>query len=646
MSSGHLCLWSTKTGNILRNKLFEATSARVVYDDMDFSRDGARLVARCSVSLILWDAQTGDVICTHSFPHGISSVAFSPNNTQFVSGSEDGDLCLWDARTGRMISSWKGHTRSIPSVAYFPDGQLFISASRDGTVRIWDSNTGTRVRQSLIGPLQAINCAAVAPDTSRIAAADNKGTLCIWDAMTGELISAWASGHITRITSITFVSNGTQVVSGSEDKTLRLWDVGQGMESIHVSLNVHGSAVTSAAFSPDDRYVVSGSMDRTARLWDAATGECIGAPFTGAPYGISDVAFSSNGSRITAVCEMPWACSWNVKTGEAVFKPGLKPGVTALTPGDGQIAHIPVDLAEVRFWDLNSGEPERTRALPLEGVDPPVDSVTFSPDGQRIMLISEDGLRLHICSAKTGQEVVDLLAVNDPTCMVLSAAFSPDGRRAVSGSFDRTMRMWDVQTGRGVATFSGCYAPITAVAVSPDSTRVVSGSYDGEVRVWDAETLQLIGVPLIGHHYPINSVAFSSAGTQVVSTSDDRTMRLWDVGHTLETLTPLSASTSMPDASPISSKSPSLSQQNRTQYPSSLFPSGLFTLKDGWIKGSEGELLLWVPPVHRHGLNHPRSRVIGANRTTELDFSNYIGGEDWAGCFSPQSADVGTQNVL
>lgn len=159
------------------------------------------------------------------------------------------------------------------------------------------------------------------------------------------------------------------------------------------------------------------------------------------------------------------------------------------------------------------------------------------------------------------------------------------------------MRLWDVQTGKAVATFSGYRAPVTAVAVSPDSKSVVSGSYDGEIHVWNAESLQLIGAPLIGHYYPINSVSFSSTGTQVVSSSDDRTMRLWDVGHVPEAAGPCTAGATILDASAtgLELSSPSQpSQQPHTQYPEALFPSGLFTIKDGWIVGSEGELIIWV----------------------------------------------------
>ena len=69
---------------------------------------------------------------------------------------------------------------------------------------------------------------------------------------------------------------------------------------------------------------------------------------------------------------------------------------------------------------------------------------------------------------------------------------------------------------------------MSSVAFSPDGTRIVSGSADKTVRVWDAATGQPIGQPLTGHTDAVSSVAFSPDGDRIASGSDDNTVRLWD----------------------------------------------------------------------------------------------------------------------
>ena len=69
-------------------------------------------------------------------------------------------------------------------------------------------------------------------------------------------------------------------------------------------------------------------------------------------------------------------------------------------------------------------------------------------------------------------------------------AFSPDGRRIVSGSDDKTVKVWDAATGQETLTLKGHTGEVHSVAFSPDGRRIVSGSYDGTVKVWDASTGQ------------------------------------------------------------------------------------------------------------------------------------------------------------
>jgi WD40 repeat protein len=123
------------------------------------------------------------------------------------------------------------------------------------------------------------------------------------------------------------------------------------------------------------------------------------------------------------------------------------------------------------------------------------------------------------------------------TNAVNAVAVTPDGCRAISASWDRTLRLWDLATGQTIHTLQGHSDLVNAAAVTPDSRRAVSASRDQTLRLWDLGTGQTIR-PLEGHSAAVNDAAVTPDGRCAVSASDDRTLRLWDLGtgQTIRTL--------------------------------------------------------------------------------------------------------------
>jgi hypothetical protein len=169
---------------------------------------------------------------------------------------------------------------------------------------------------------------------------------------------------------------------------------------------------------------------------------------------------------------------------------------------------------------------QRPIGAPLRGHEYTVSSVAFSPDGSRIVSGSWDWT-LRLWDAKTSQPIGEPLRGHEYT--VSSVAFSPDGGRIVSGSLDNTLRLWDARTGEPIGTpLRGHEDAVLSIAFSPDGSRIVSGSDDNSLRLWDARTGEPIGKPLHGHGGAVWSVAFSPDGSRIVSGSGDKTLRLWD----------------------------------------------------------------------------------------------------------------------
>ncbi|MFI5456776.1 MAG: NB-ARC domain-containing protein [Isosphaerales bacterium] len=111
---------------------------------------------------------------------------------------------------------------------------------------------------------------------------------------------------------------------------------------------------------------------------------------------------------------------------------------------------------------------------------------------------------------------------------VCAAAVCPDGRHALSGSEDRALRFWDLQTGQLLQTFAGHEDGVSAVVVSPDGRHVLSGSRDNTLRLWDLATGQIVRT-YAGHEHGVSAVAVSPDGRYALSGSDDRTVKFWDL---------------------------------------------------------------------------------------------------------------------
>ncbi|MBT7256021.1 MAG: protein kinase, partial [Planctomycetaceae bacterium] len=159
----------------------------------------------------------------------------------------------------------------------------------------------------------------------------------------------------------------------------------------------------------------------------------------------------------------------------------------------------------------------------LKGHPAFVFGASFSPDGKRIVSGSNDKT-IKIWDAETGQET---LTLKGHTSIVKSVSFSPGGKRIVSGSYDKTIKIWDAETGQETLTLKGHTSVVNSVSFSPDGKRIVSGSGDRTIKIWDAETGQET-LTLKGHRIDVNSVSFSPDGNRIVSGSFDNTIKIWD----------------------------------------------------------------------------------------------------------------------
>ena len=240
-----------------------------------------------------------------------------------------------------------------------------------------------------------------------------------------------------------FSADGKRIVSGSQDNTVKVWDADKGTELL--TLKGHTNWVNSVAFSADGKRIVSGSWDNTVKVWDADKGTEM-LTLKGHTGWVTSVAFSPDGKRIVSGSG-GWMPGKPVPTRSRCGTPTRAP---QRSPSRGTQAGSTAWLQP--RWQTHR---QRQRGQHGEGV-----------------------------GCRQGTETLTLKGHTGP---VTSVAFSPDGKRIVSGSQDTTMKVWDADTGTEIAHPQGAHRLVTSVAFSPDGKRIVSGSQDNTVKVWDAD---------------------------------------------------------------------------------------------------------------------------------------------------------------
>ncbi|OAQ32655.1 WD40 repeat-like protein [Linnemannia elongata AG-77] len=243
----------------------------------------------------------------------------------------------------------------------------------------------------------------------------------------------------------------------------------------------HTGGVHSVAFSPCGKQIASASHDRTIRLWSSETGECLFV-LNGHEGGLTDIAFCSTSEMIASSSMDRTVRLWNSSSGQLISRLlGHGSWITTCTFSPDGLQFASGDLyGIIRLWEVNTNLSDSTtqkRAVPVR-------TVAYSHnDGQRLVLGTEASSIL-LWDPRSDKPDVKL---EGHTGAVYSVTYSPCGKWILSGSRDKTVRLWsgEVDSWSCVAVVRGCSEPVTSVAWNPVvPMEFVTGIEDGSVRVW------------------------------------------------------------------------------------------------------------------------------------------------------------------
>ncbi len=470
------------------------------------------------------------------------AVAFSPNSQVLACGGDDYQVKLWDVQTGNCLHLLSGHSNTVNAIAFSPTGNLLASCGQDTTIRLWSLEQANCVG-ILQGHQERIWSIAFSPDGQTLVSGSEDCTLKLWDVHTGTCRQTLV-GHTQWIKSVAFSPDGQWIASGSFDGTIKLWDM--KTEDCHHTWQAHQSVVTTVAFCPthavhsrsQQTILASSSYDQMLKLWDISTQICLKA-WQAHSNRVWSVAFSPDGLQIASGGEDHATRLWNIQSGQLTKTwKGHANAILSLAMSSGQDYFVTGhEDHTVRLWHPQTGEVVTI----LRGHANRVWSVAIAPSAMTetpsmmAQLITQP--RLKILASGSADRTIKLWNTETGECLntlhghaswVWSVAFNSTGSWLASGSYDQTIRLWDTRTSECLQILSGHTAPVVTVAFSPDGRQLVTGSFDTTIKRWDLLSGDCLQT-LQGHHHSVWAIAFHPNGHQLASCSYDKTVKLWDL---------------------------------------------------------------------------------------------------------------------
>lgn len=388
----------------------------------------------------------------------VRHIEWSTDSRFFLTASKDLTARIWslNPEDGFQPTVLSGHKQAIVGVWFSEDQETIYTTSKDGAVFVWkyvkpknrqnedemdeddDSDMRWRIveRHYFMQGSAHVRCAAFHAESNLLVAGFSDGTFGLYEMPDFNNIHKLSISQ-NDIDFVTINKSGEWLAFGaSKLGQLLVWE--WQSESYILKQQGHFDSMNSLVYSPDGTRIITTADDGKIKVWDIESGFCI-------------VTFTEHTSGVTA-CEF-------AKKGNVLFTSSL----------DGSI----------RAWDLIRYRNFRTFTAPTRLS---FSCMSVDPSGEIVAAGSLDSFDVHIWSVQTGQLLDQLSGHEGP---VSALAFAPDGSSLVSGSWDRTARIWSIFSRSQTSEPLQMQADILDIAVRPDSLQLSVSTLDGQLTFWN-----------------------------------------------------------------------------------------------------------------------------------------------------------------
>ena len=375
--------------------------------------DSKLITGNWDKTIRVWDLTKGEQTVMWEGKDVVRSLVMTSDGNKIISGSADCCIRVWDLESKKVIGKMKGHTGAVRSLTMTPDSRKVISGSYDNSMRIWDIDSGV-----VLGHMEVQGSAysvLMTPDKTKILSASYEKEINYWDIETHKRTTL--KGHENVIRSVIFSPDSKRIISGSADKTIIIWDI-EKQQKIGEKLLGHEDIVYCLVISSDALTLISGSYDRTIKVWDLIT--------------MKEIAtFRKHEGAVNAL----------------------------LLLADQDTLIFASSDKTIRVWSLERQEQINI----LEGHKDYVKTLAITPNE-------------HYLLSGSGDKTIRLWSVRE--------IFMTNTKKDIISKPDTQLK--------AVAILEGHTTTVRTIVVTPDSKKMLSGSYNNTIRIWDIDARVII----------------------------------------------------------------------------------------------------------------------------------------------------------
>lgn len=427
----------------------------------------------------IWEVKTGRLVRSHKKPY--RTIAVSPDRKTYAATTNKGNIDIYEILGKKPLKTIKNKEGYISDMVYSKNGyRLYVSKS-NGYVEVWNINEASKVKTIDVRkkwpyakPYQSPSLwkIAIHPDQKTLATGSMKGVVQLWDVESGKPLRV-IKGHNSSVGSVKYSPDGKMIASVSTDYTVRIWNAKDGGFIRYMDLY---TPVNSVAFSPDSGSLAVGGNSRRVFLYDTKTWK-IPVQLLGHSGKISRIVYRPDGKQIATMDTNKTIKIWNPENGKELFtfKSPFYLLNIAYSPNGKNLAAAGKGKKVII---LDSATGKQTASLSIR---PNVFWISYSPDGQNIALGCTDNNIYLLDLTKKGKIIKILRGHKRSLAPVI---YSKDGKYLYSSSWDGSLIVWDVKTGKAVVKKELFYSTLYELSLSPDGKRMAFGSGTGDVGVF------------------------------------------------------------------------------------------------------------------------------------------------------------------